>query len=510
MGPGDYGRHSRVRRLVQGWSANLVQLALGITQQVFLVPVFLQFWTGEGLAAWFAIVAAGNLMLVADAGLQLHVINRFLTFKSSVDPDGRTASFYARMHRIYLAVAGGLSLLLLALVRFVPPSTTLGFQDITGFDTAFLIMTISVLAIMPSNLVSALYRARGEYGRAVWLQNAAMLVAQFAQVVAVLIAGTLIAVTIAFTAIQVAMALFLLVVDAPRLFPFLRRKQTRASWRWSGGQFRLAFPFAVANLTELALLNAPVLLVSALLVDRIAVAQWGLMRVVVGLLRGLCVQVSLPLAAELGHDHAIGDRERLRRLFARGSLLVTVLSSLIVSGLLPFWSDFFALWTHDSIPYDAALTATLLLGSVATAPSLLALSFANYSNRRELLVRTKGLQLIAFLILSVTLIPMLGVLGAAISIVLSDFLIQTCVLGVIVMRQTLQSAGRHLLFSGVVAVAIILLGYGVGAVIRSSLPLAGFPRLAGESVLWLAAMALVAGVIWTRRIRDTLMASIPD
>lgn len=514
LGPADSGRHSRVRRLVQGWSANLVQLALGITQQVLLVPVFLHFWSSDVLAAWLAILAAGNLMLIADAGLQLHAINRFLTFKSSVDPDGRTASFYARMRLIYFAVAGALSVVVLALTQFAPPAAVLGFQGVAGFDTALLVMTIGVLVILPSNLVSALYRARGEYGRAVWLQNGAILVAQLAQLVAILMLGTLVAVAVAFLSTQVAMAFFLVAIDAPHLFPFLRRKQApvfrRQFWRWSVGQFRLAFPFAVANVTELALLNAPVLLVSAFLVDRIAVAQWGLTRVVVGLLRGLCVQVSLPLAAELGHDYAIGDRDRLRQLFARGSLLVTILSSLIVSGLLPFWPDFFALWTHGSVPYDAALTATLLLGSVATAPSLLALSFANYSNRRDLLVRTKGLQLVAFLVLSITLIPVLGVLGAAIAIVLSDLLIQMGVLGSILMRQTLQNAFRHLLFSGIVATVIIVLGYGLGAVIRSSLPLAGFPRLVGESVLWLVAVCLVAGVVWTRRIRATLMASVPD
>ncbi|WGR97422.1 hypothetical protein MTX26_23720 [Bradyrhizobium sp. ISRA443] len=481
-----------------------------MTQQVLLVPVFLHFWSSEVLAAWLAIVAAGNLMLVADAGLQLHAINRFLVFKSSVDPDGRTANFYARMRLIYFVVVGGLSLLLLLLVRFASPATMLGFQGVEEFETAFLVMTIGALLILPSNLVSALYRARGEYGRAVWLQNGAMLVAQLAQLVAVITLGTLVAVAVAFISIQFAMAAFLVAIDAPRLFPFLHHKHAPMSWRWSGGQFRLAFPFAIANVTELALLNAPVLLVSAFLVDRVAVAQWGLTRVVVGLLRGLCVQVSLPLAAELGHDYAIGDKEGLRRLYVRGSLLVTVLASLIVSGLLPFWPDFFALWTHDSVPYDAGLTATLLLGSVLTAPSLLALSFANYSNRRDLLVRTKGLQLVAFLVLSVTLIPTMGVLGAAIAIVLSDLLIQLGVLGIIVMRQTLENPFRHLFSLGLVAMAIILSGYGLGTVIRSSLALTGFPRLAGESLVWLAAMGLVAGAVWTRRIRETLMASIPD
>src|SRR5579872_6335870 len=59
----------RAHRLIGGWSANLVQMALGVTQQVALVPVFLHFWSSEVLAAWLVIYAAGNLALVADCGL---------------------------------------------------------------------------------------------------------------------------------------------------------------------------------------------------------------------------------------------------------------------------------------------------------------------------------------------------------------------------------------------------------------------------------------------------------
>src|SRR6267154_6773547 len=97
---------SRARRLFGGWSASLFQMVLGITQQVALVPVYLHFWSSEILAAWLVIYAVGNLVLIADSGLQFRAINRFLAFKSSIDCDGRTANFYAAMLRIYLALAG--------------------------------------------------------------------------------------------------------------------------------------------------------------------------------------------------------------------------------------------------------------------------------------------------------------------------------------------------------------------------------------------------------------------
>jgi len=116
---------SRPRRILQGWSANLFQLLLGVTQQVALIPVFLHFWTSDTLAAWLALYAAGNLVLVADCGLHLRAINRFLAFKSSIDCDGRTAGFYSAMLRIYFALAALLIAVLLAGMSFVRPAEAL-------------------------------------------------------------------------------------------------------------------------------------------------------------------------------------------------------------------------------------------------------------------------------------------------------------------------------------------------------------------------------------------------
>ena len=287
-------------------------------------------------------------------------------------------------------------------------------------------MTAGMLLTLPSGLVAGLYRARGLYGRAVWLQSWATLVGQVGQLVAIvddrkpaggyhrlcrdagtdrdLSSGDRCAAPVS--------------VSARRAAPGFRRAG-------SIGQFRKAVPFGIAGATELALLNLPVLLVSALVSDRVAVAQWGLTRVVAGLLRALCLQTTLPLAAELGHDHAVGATERLRNLYARGSVFVAVAGERRRLGAVAVLAGFFRAldpWRHPL--RSARSRSTLLIGTSAVAPAILALSYANYSNRGDLLVRTKGLQLAVFLILSLLLIPPLGPLGAAVAIVASDLSIQ--------------------------------------------------------------------------------------
>ena len=486
-------------------------MVLGVTQQIALIPVFLHYWSGDVLAAWLVIYAAGNLVLAADVGLQFRTINRFLAFKSGTDCDGRTAHFYAAMLRIYLGLAAGLDVaVVLVGTQLVSPSTLLGFVTISHFDAAFIVMTVGMLLTVPSNLVVGLYRARGLYGRAVKVQNIALLLGQFGQLCAIVATGSLLAVAVAFVATQICASVFLLTIDAPRHFPFLRHVRATYSWRWIGGQFRNAAPFAVAGATELALLNLPVLLVSAFVIDRVAVAQWGLTRVVAGLLRALCVQATLPLAAELGHDYAVGLKQQLRDLYAQGSLFVTLLASLVVSGLLPFWPDFFALWTHGAVPYDPLLAVTLLIGTGAVAPSILALGYAGYSNRGDLLVRTKGLQLAVFLVLSVLLIRPLGPLGAAIAVVASDLLIQFGLLGVIIIGQTLQRPLRHAGF--LAGVMIVVTGAGLGIGNRhplGALPWTGPARFVAECTAWLLVVGLAASPLAIRGIREKLIALIP-
>jgi hypothetical protein len=505
------GGQSRASRLFGGWSANLVLMLLGISQQVLLVPVFLHFWSSDLLAAWLAVYAAFNLVVVADAGLHARALNRFLAFKASVDCDGRTSRFYDAMLWVYCGLVAVLGLLLLIGPFVLPPAVIFGFRATPHFDAAFVVMTLgSLLMLPPSNLTSALYRARGDYGRVVWLQNGGMLAAQLVQLVAIVMNGGLLAVSIAYVSVQLLVATYLVAVDAPRLYPFLRRaRHARPSWRWSLGQFRLAFPFAVAGATEIALVNAPVLLVSAFVSGRMAVAQWGLTRVIAGLVRTLCVQATLPLAAELGHDHAVGDKARLRDLYARGSVFVTVLASLTVSALLPFWPDFFALWTRGSVDYDPWLAITLLLGSSAVAPSILALGFANYSNRGDLLVRTKGLQLGIFLGLSVGLIPTMGPLGAAIAIVASDLLVQFGLLTLSIVGGTLQRPLRHLALLAAISAMVVVSGWGMGTLIRWLVPGTGVVHFLVECGLWSIAAALVASPLVIKRFRDALVSAIP-
>ncbi len=501
---------SRRSRLWQGWSANGFQMLLGVGQQVVLIPIFLHFWTSATLAAWLTIYAAGNLILISDCGLHVHAINRFLAFRSGVDCDGRSANFYRAMMRVYLMLTAALVVLVLAAILIFPPAASLGFVAIPQFNLAFGTMSVGVLLTVPANLAVALYRARGHYGRAVRLQCLAMLLMQLSQLAVIAWSGSLLAVVLAYVLVQIAVALYVVVVDAPHLFPFLRGACVgERSPRWAMEQFRMALPFGAAGATELALANAPVLLVGTLVSDHVAIAQWGLTRVVAGLLRALCVQATLPLAAELGRDYAIGAKDQLRSLYARGSMLICLLAAVVASGLLAFWSDFFALWTRGAVPYDPLLTATLMVGTVVASPSILATSYANFSGRGTLLALIKSLQLGLFLLLSLSLIPSLGPLGAALAVVCSDMLFPLGWLTVDIMRQTLKRPVRHIAVLAASIAVITPAGWGLGGMIRWAMPGTGLVHFVTECGLWLLIVASAGSFLLNDSLREKLAAAIP-
>jgi O-antigen/teichoic acid export membrane protein len=500
---------SRARRIFGGWSANIVQLLLALTQQIVLIPLFLKYWTSDTLSAWLTIFAAGNLVLAADAGLHAWALNRFLSFKSRNDCDRRSSRYYGAALQLFVSFAATLALLLVVTFALASPSQVLGFSAEEGFDRAFAIMTLGVVLTLPINLASALYRARGLYGRIVRVQACGMAVGQLGQIVGLLVTGSLLAVVIAYVAGQIAILIYVLFIDVRRQFPFIANLRRRISWRWTAGQFVGAFPFAVMNFAEVGLTYLSVLMIGAFVSDRIAIAQWGLTRTIAGLLRGLGVQMTLPLAAELGHDHAVGARDSLQRLYVRGSIILMGLASATTSGALVFWPDFFQIWTHGAIPYDAPLAITLLLGMCLGAPAILALGYANYSNRGPLLLWTKSLQLAIFLVLSIILIPRLGPLGAAIALVSSDLIAQFGFLFVIIVGETLRHPVRHTLLLMVMMVTIVPAGVALGAAIRYWLPGTGIAHFAGECTLWLVGVALLGSLLANRSLRDRLVASIP-
>jgi O-antigen/teichoic acid export membrane protein len=499
---------SRARRIFGGWSANVAGLLLALTQQIVLIPLFLKYWSGETLSAWLAIFAAGMLVLTLDAGLHAWSLNRFLQFRPRADCDRRTTRFYGAMLRLYVGYSALLILAMLAMFAAIAPSRLLGFSSEPRFDLSFAIMALGMVVLIPSNLVTALYRARGLYGRIGGLQALGLAIGQIGQLVGIVTTGSLLVVTMAFVAGQVAVAVFLIFIDVRRQFSFLRRFRGSVPLRWAFAQLVGALPFSVTNFVELGLSYLSVLLIGFFVTDRIAIAQWSLTRTIVNLLRQLSYQTTLPLAAELGHDHAIGARDSLQRLYVRGSVILVLVAATATSGALAFWPDFFTIWTHGAIAYDATLSIALLIGTCVATPALLAMSYASYSNRGPLLLRAKSAQLVLFVVLALLLIPRFGPLGAAIAMIASELIAQSAFLAVVVVGEVLRRPVRYALMLAAMMATIVAAGAVLGEAIGHLVPGRGLFHFVAECAIWLAAIAIVASPLLLAQIRERAWSAL--
>jgi peptidoglycan biosynthesis protein MviN/MurJ (putative lipid II flippase) len=155
------------------------------------------------------------------------------------------------------------------------------------------------------------------------------------------------------------------------------------------------------------------------------------------------------------------------------------------------------------------LTITLLLGSSAAAPSILALGYANCSNQGDLLVRTKAIQLALFVVLAVLLIPPMGPLGAAIAIVASDLLVQSGFMASVIISRTLRHPSRHVAFLVAIWLTVVGGGWVVGAVIGWLVPGTGAIHLVAECALWLIVIGLLVSPLAIKRVRNGLIAAVP-
>ena len=276
------------------------------------------------------------------------------------------------------------------------------------------------------------------------------------------------------------------------------------------GQFRRASPFAVAGGTEIALQNLPVLLVSAIVTDRVAVAQWGLTRVVAGLVRAMCLQ--LTLAARRRARPRPRDRRQGGAAPALCARLRPGRAAREPRGVGPARSSGrISLRSGPTAPFPTIplLTLTLLIGAELVAPAILALGYGYYSDRGELLARTKGLQLVAFLVLALLLTPRMGPLGTALAVVATDLVVQFGLLAVAIMRDTLERPARHVAFLLLLIAVVTAFGWALGVAIRSRCRSTDWRGSSPNARSGSIVVAVVASPLASARLRTKLIAAIP-
>jgi hypothetical protein len=103
----------------------------------------------------------------------------------------------------------------------------------------------------------------------------------------------------------------------------------------------------------------------------------------------------------------------------------------------------------------------------------------------------------------------MGPLGTALAVVATDLFVQFGLLGLAVIRETLQRPARHVVFLIILMVVATACGWGLGLLIRGVQPLAGLGRFVAEAAIWLLIVMLGASPLLNGRLRNWLAGLIP-
>lgn len=401
------------RRLASGIGAQGVTFALMLVLQFLIVPVYLSRWTTDVYADWLVLQATTNLLLMADLGFQGHLTNGLRLSWARGDA--------GRFRRIVRAGLGAYAILMaLGAALFVAladdVATALNLRALHSATPVLILLGLSVLAVLPRGLMSSVYNARGQLGREVTI-NFIQLAGQIAaQAVTVLAGGSPVQVAAAHLAATLLFGWGVLLADLRvqhadvGLRPSL---PNRDEWlRLLRSAPLHAVPLGGAMLT----MQIPVIALGQLAAGAGAVVAFTTMRTLTGMARQLAAQVSIAAGFEMVRQHAQHDQNGMIRLHAVTGRLIGAMTGLATGPILVLGPAFFALWSHGTIPFDAALAAAFLGTILLMVPAYGALTLLRNSENPAPLAAGTLIQIVASTLLCIALIPRFGATGAALAV----------------------------------------------------------------------------------------------
>ncbi len=410
-------------RFVSGSLASWTQIALGMAGQIVLVPVYLMYWDVKTYGIWLAIQAIVSLFSMLDFGHQQFIGYEFLRIGKN---DRKAISKYLWSGAL-MGVC--ISLFQISLVIVLVLSGALLFifgeqhsADTTTLDAAGIVLILQMVAWLiatsVAGLITRLFSAIGYFPRMAWWGTANTTLIMIVPLIAVILGGNLLVAGIVTAAASIAYCIPLY-IDLQRL---LRREMiafSRPSLRLGYTNFILSLAltgkFIFDNVRQQG-----ARLVLAPLSGATGLAAFSTMRTGANVaLQGLNT-ITNPLMPDM--ISFLHERDQAKTDSAFGVIWIVVIAMLCpgVIILQAFVEPFFVLWTDGQITFDPSLFALLSMGVLVYAIVQPAMSVVMGNNmlRPQFVLSC----LAAAIVIGGTfsLVPVLGLLGAGLALLLAE------------------------------------------------------------------------------------------
>jgi O-antigen/teichoic acid export membrane protein len=452
---------SMVGRITKGFGALSLSAVIQIIGQISIVPVALYAWGKVRYGEWILLTGLVTLLRLTDLGLQTFVVNRLCASYALGDREKMQRDLHSALRvQIPLVLTIG-SVCALILFTF-PVQRALAVQTVGGSTLRIvaMLLVIDLLIGVPMGVIAGIYRATGKLARGSFMGASQ----QF-----VIMVGTLSLIAwgagfVALASIRVIVAAFMtlwILTDLRRLYPWLHLWPRVGNWREGArmigpGLFFILIPLADYLSTQFTLLVLQHSLNGG------EVSRLTTHRTVVNLAMMASGLLTTAVWPELTALHARSESALLAKTHRSLARMNMWLVGAVAFSMLPFIPLVYPSWTAGRLTIDAwtlaFLMARMLLWGVWSASMTLLCAINKQKAVAAVLLGAAALTSI----LSIWLIPRIGISGAALAQLIGDVAMSAWLIPLLASRETKDNYAR---FMGKTAMALIkglLIPIGLG------------------------------------------------
>lgn len=411
-------------RLISGTVASWAQIGITFITQLLLVPLYLSYWNVETYGLWLAIVAFANILTALDFGYQEYLAYEFLRIGKE---NNREISRYLYSGILIGCLLGMFQIIVVVALYYSGFLDTLGDTKLSLDEnvtrtTLIVLLSGSFASLISGSIGGIFTRAMsslGYYPRIAWWAVYSSILMNLIPAVAVIMGADLLA-------IGITMAVARVVTDLP-LFYDIYRLLKKENIRFRQPSFQLGW----ANFLQSTYLSATGILENLrhqgarLFLTPLAgargLAAFSTMRTGTNVAMQGLRTITIPLMPELITFLHKKDQARSEAAFAT-VWIVTMLGlcpAIIV--LQSFVEPLFLEWTRGQITFNPWLFATLSMGVLIFALSQPAIAVVRGNNILKPQIAISALTGAIAVAGIFILVPIFGITGAGIALLLSEF-----------------------------------------------------------------------------------------
>lgn len=484
---------SMVSRITKGFGALSLSVGIQIIAQIAVVPVALYAWGKVRYGEWILLTGLVTFLRLTDLGLQTLVVNRLSASYARGEREEMQRSLSTAL-RIQIPLALGVLAITAVLLATLPIERILAVQTIGSFSLLAVaaLLTTELLLNVPMGIISGVYRATGRLPRAAVIGACQQFVVTLLTITLIALNSTFVSLAALRVAVVVISSLWI-VYDLRRLYPWLHLWPKVGSWSDGARMIRPGIFFILIPLADYLSIQFTLLVLQHSL-DGGEVSRLTTHRTVVNvamMASGLLTNAVWPEITWLHARSASDQLRKTHRSFARINMWFV---GAIAFGMLPFIPIIYPSWTSGKLSIDAwtlaFLMTRMLLWGIWSASMATLCAIGRQQSVALVLLGAAALTSM----LSVWLIPRIGMSGAALAQLIGDVSISAWIIPFLASRETKDN---YVEFMGETAMALIK-----GLLIPIGLGLLGWRLISSEVVrlvvLVPAISCLAVALMWSQ------------